>query len=198
MPTNGRRTNRRSRQRATVEEMSAGALDANELLRMNMFAGEPSCWRSLRWPSVAHISAARYMLVVKHAGRTLPQNVRVSWTRCHFGGERPWLHCACGRRVGKLLPSLGGFLCRQCLGNPMYACQSASSGGRKHFAVAKLRLQLGGSAALTEPQPKKPLRMHKAKFRRLKSKLDEMEAQLSPRVKARSPDYRSLVVAARY
>jgi hypothetical protein len=37
--------------------------------------------------------------------------------------------------------------------------------------------------------------MHKAKFRRLKAKLDEMEVQLSPRVKARTPDYRNLVVA---
>jgi hypothetical protein len=76
------------------------------------------------------------------------QRVRVSWTRCHLGGWRPWMHCPyCQARVAKLLNGLGGYCCRACIGNPLYACQAKSSHGRRHFEICKIRLQLGGVAS---------------------------------------------------
>ena len=30
------------------------------------------------------------------------QEIPISWSKCHFGGERPWFNCPCSRRVAKL------------------------------------------------------------------------------------------------
>lgn len=49
--------------------------------------------------------------------------VRLEYTECNFGGERPWFRCPgvvdgeeCNRRVGKLYcpPGRDLFLCRHC------------------------------------------------------------------------------------
>jgi hypothetical protein len=190
----------RSRKRATVEEMSRDSLCASKLVPAKMFrnrnltiSGSP-----LLVGNVSRIHVTWKNIRVDFGWRQPSQVIQVSWTRCHFGGGRPWLHCFCGRRVAKLLPDGDGFFCRQCLGNPMYACQSASTGGRKHFAAAKLRLQMGASASLRDPPPTKPRGMRKATFNRLKTKLERLEAALSARVKARKPDYPSLLVAIDY
>lgn len=57
-------------------------------------------------------------------GTQREQSIRLTWTDCHYGNERPWFECpGCGRRVGKVyLPEglySGGravwqFLCRHC------------------------------------------------------------------------------------
>jgi hypothetical protein len=188
---------RQSRSRKTVEELSVGGLETSELLRLGAFDAPCTCGPSYCWPSIAQIHVYRYQLEVHLRAVQEPRRIRVSWTSCHFGGQRPWLHCPCGRRVGKLLPGLGGFYCRECMGSPLYASQSTSTGGRKHFAAAKLRLRLGGMASPADPQPTRPKRMHETTFARHKAKLDTLEAELSPRLKARTPDYKNLVIAAR-
>ena len=46
----------------------------------------------------------------------------VEWTRCTFGGRRPWFICSCGKRVAKLYGG-GIFIgCRHCY-NMIYECQ---------------------------------------------------------------------------
>src|SRR5262245_39934406 len=44
------------------------------------------------------------------------QEVPIHWSKCHFGGERPWFNCprrieenSCGRRVAKLYWTNGCF-----------------------------------------------------------------------------------------
>jgi hypothetical protein len=47
--------------------------------------------------------------------------VPIHWTKCHFGGQRPWFNCPCGRRVAKLYWTEACFACRRCLGLLTYA-----------------------------------------------------------------------------
>lgn len=85
------------------------------------------------------------------------QRVGVEWTRCHFGGERPWLICpGCGRRAAVLF-DLGddeGFVCRLC-GNLAYQTENATRTGRKILRAKRLRVRLGGSGSLIEGLPEK-------------------------------------------
>jgi hypothetical protein len=43
------------------------------------------------------------------------ERVYLDWTRCNYGGRRPWFLCPlCGRRVGILAAAGKLFLCRHC------------------------------------------------------------------------------------
>ena len=35
---------------------------------------------------------ARFRIVIELRDQSAPQGIRVSWTRCNYGGVRPWLH----------------------------------------------------------------------------------------------------------
>jgi hypothetical protein len=94
-----------------------------------------------RWPKLSRIVSSRYWLELEFAGRETMQRVRVSWTRCHLGGWRPWMHCPyCDARKAILLRAFGGYCCRGCIGNPLYAYQAKSAHGRRHFGICKIRL----------------------------------------------------------
>jgi hypothetical protein len=112
----------------------------------------------------------------------------------HLGGERPWMHCPhCQKRVAKLYKGLGGYFCRACVGNPIYASQALSAQSRGHFQACKLRLQMGGNASPITPPPERPRGMHQRTYRRLKGRLLKLEAGLSPRIRRKPPDYPNLV-----
>jgi hypothetical protein len=149
---------------------------------------------SLKWPAIALMRIARYSLTLDLRGHSVPQRVRVSWTKVHLGGERPWLHCPhCQKRVAKLYSGLGGYFCRACVGDPPYATQQLSAHGRAHFKACKLRLRLDGEAQLSKPFPKRPRRMHRRTYERLKREGLRLESGLSKRMRKRFPDYTSLV-----
>jgi hypothetical protein len=105
---------------------------------------------------------------------SVEQRVPLVWTRCHFGGARPWFRCvahvggrSCGRRVAKLyLRDVAVFACRQCCGLA-YASQSENPRYHAISRVQKIRVRLGGSANLVEPFPKKPRGMHRWTYYRL-------------------------------
>ncbi len=162
---------------------------------MGLFSGDWVSFRPmLRWPAIALVRVVRYAIQLDLRGHTLPQRIRVSWTRVHFGGDRPWLHCPhCETRVAKLYKGLGGYFCRRCVGNPIYASQALSTQARPHFQACKLRLRLGGEASLTAPVPERPKRMHRSTYRGLKSHLLKLQSNLSPRLRDKEPDYLSLV-----
>jgi hypothetical protein len=107
-------------ERLTVERLGRDALDVGELNRAGLLAGDwITLGPSLRWPRIATMRLARYRILLELRNQSVPQGIQVSWTRCHFGGVRPWLHCPhCERRVARLLKGLGGYFCRACLGNP--------------------------------------------------------------------------------
>jgi hypothetical protein len=113
----------------TIEKLASDCLDVRELRRKELFGGDWVTFRPmLGWPEIAQVRAVRYAILLDLRGHTIPQRIRVSWTKVHFGGERPWFHCPhCEKRVAKLYNGLGGYFCRACVGNPIYASQALSA-----------------------------------------------------------------------
>ena len=100
----------------TVEKLANDTIDVRELHRAGLLVGEWATLRpSFRWPSIATMRVARYRILVELRNQSAPQGIRVSWTRCHYGGFRPWLNCSyCERRVVRLFKGFGGYCCRVC------------------------------------------------------------------------------------
>jgi hypothetical protein len=191
-----RNVTRRARgKRMTIEALWADCLDVRELQRRRMFDENWITYSNrFRWRKIVGLTVARYLVRLELYGHRVPQNVRVSWTRPHLGGERPWFHCPhCDKRVAKLYNGLGGYFCRACLGNPPYASQTKSAQGRAHYQACKLRLLLNGEAHLSAPFPERPHRMHRHKYEQLARRLQRLEDGLSERLKKKVADYPSLV-----
>jgi len=184
--------------RSTIERWAFDCLDVGFLRRGGFLdGGWVTIGGTLKWPRVARLRTARYLIVLDIQGRSDSQHIRVSWTRVHLGGERPWMHCPhCQKRVAKLYSGLGGYFCRACIGNPPYATQWLGAQGRAHFQACKLRLRLNGQARLTMPFPERPPRMHRRTYDRLRREGINLEAGLSKRMRRRFPDYASLVAYA--
>jgi hypothetical protein len=184
---------------ATVERLGRDCLDVNDLKRCGLLQDDPRVLRPgfARWPAIIRIVSERYWLDLYLSGRQTPQQVRVSWTRCHLGGFRPWMHCPhCQKRVGKLLPGIAGYSCRACIGNPLYASQAKSRPGRIHFELCKLRLLLGGEATVTQPFPDRPRGMHRKTYEQICERATRLEMDLPRRHRAKTPDYPNLVYYA--
>ncbi|HEY7295485.1 MAG TPA: hypothetical protein VH916_10605 [Dehalococcoidia bacterium] len=82
----------------------------------------------------------------------------------------------CGRLVLKLYSGRGArFLCRHCYALT-YESRRESAGNRALRRAQKLRLQLGGSASLSEPFPERPKGMHWATYARLWEQAQVAEA----------------------
>jgi hypothetical protein len=178
----------------TIEKLGGDCLDIGTLRRLGIFGERRRTWSTFRWPDIATMRADRYSIELEMP-RKVSQQIRVSWTRCHFGwGLRPWLHCPyCQRRVAKLFNGFVGYCCRACGGNPSYASQAKSAESRRHFEACKLRLRLGGNASLDAPFPERPKGMHRRTYARLKHRAEQLETKISPRLRAKSPDYPNLV-----
>jgi hypothetical protein len=101
----------------------------------------------------------------------LKQDVRIAWMPCQLGGERPWFRCSCGRHVTRLYGAGRLFACRQCYGLA-YACQQAVPRDRNLIQARKIRERLGGDAAVLQPFPPKPSRMHWQTYDRLRRRHD--------------------------
>ena len=181
--------------RLTIERLARDCLDVSFLKRHGFLEGSwVTIGPSLRWPRIARMRIARYLLILDLQGHSVPQNIHVSWTKVHFGGHRPWMHCPyCERRVARLYSGLGGYFCRACLGNPPYASQRLSAQGRAHYRACKLRLRLNGQAQLSAPFPERPRGMHRHTYQRLSREGMSREAGLAKRIRDRFPDYASLV-----
>lgn len=94
--------------------------------------------------------------------------VRLSWTRCHLGGQRPWFLCptlGCGRRVAVLY---GGaiFTCRDCH-NLAYPSQRETPGDRAGRKANRIRKKLGWEPGILNGTGWKPAGMHWDTFWRL-------------------------------
>jgi hypothetical protein len=110
--------------------------------------------------------------------------ILMTWTLCHFGGQRPWFECPgrerrrrCGQRVAVLYKVGGFFLCRQC-GGLTYQSQRQNSLSRLRSKARKIRLRLGGDTDLHTPLPPKPKRMHARTYARLRQEGEEIESLL--------------------
>jgi hypothetical protein len=112
------------------------------------------------------------------------ERVRLVWTPCNYGGERPWFLCpgqSCGRRVAVLYAAGIYFLCRHCY-EPTYSCQQETTPFRLLSRAQKLRDRLGASPCIDDAIIKKPKGMHWRTFRQQSSQ-------------ARNVAYRALLAA---
>jgi len=160
----------------TVEGLKK--LDMNRLHRKGLL--EPGCRGSVSWSkgenersSIGFEAEDGWLLLEYRYKRNLSEEweyvrypVRLTWTPCNYGGERPWFICPgvvngyhCGRRVGKLYLRGKYFLCRHCHD----LTYKSRNDGQKYRALHKcqrIRRRLDGSANMMEPFPPKPKGMH--------------------------------------
>jgi hypothetical protein len=181
--------------RFTIEKLAHDCLDIRELRRRGFLTDRRvEIGPSIRWPKIARMTIERYRMQLNFWRQATTQYVRVSWTKVHLGGERPWMHCPhCETRVARLYAGLGGYFCRACVGNPPYASQQLTAQGRLHYRACKLRLLLQGEAQLSRPFPERPRNMHRRTYDRLRREGMNLEAGLSKKTRRRFPDYASLV-----
>ena len=96
-------------------------------------------------------------------GVSLYKTIRLEWTHCYFGGQRPWFKCPdCRERVGVLFfdKENRNFACRQCL-KLVYESQCEGDTTRRYRKAQKTMKQLGLKA------PPRPKGMHWATYERL-------------------------------
>jgi hypothetical protein len=169
-----------TRNRLTVEKLAKDTLDVRELNRAGLLIGDWITLRpSLRWPRIATMRVARYRILLELRNQSVPQGIRVSWTRCHYGGVRPWLHCPyCEQRVARLFRGLAGYCCRACCGNPLYESQRRSAKARAYLQAYRLRQRLGGSRPV-DAFPPRPPRMGQKTYARLCARVERLERPLS-------------------
>jgi hypothetical protein len=109
--------------------------------------------------------------------RSLEQRLRISWTKCHLGGWRPWFRCSCGRRAAKLYDGAADFFaCRHCCGLA-YASQQLCTRDRLISSARRIRMQLGGGPSFFDPFPDKPRGMHWSTYDRLRARAQASEAR---------------------
>jgi hypothetical protein len=156
-------------------------------------------WFSLRWSRAGRETGSirgavigsekpeRVILSYRHRSGLggewvdIQEPVRLTWTACNFGGERPWFICpgaGCGRRVAVLYGPGRYFLCRHCY-DLVYDSQLENAMYRALHKAQSIRERLGGSANMTKPFPERPKGMHHETYWRLREEHDEAEmAQL--------------------
>lgn len=102
---------------------------------------------------------------------------RLSWTRCNYGGWRPWFKCpaeGCGRRVAKLYIVRKYFLCRHCC-DLAYLSQRESRECRLLDRAQGIYHRLGANSRDDLWSVPKPKRMHRTTYDRLIRRAEELE-----------------------
>jgi len=175
----------------TVEKLIGEAIDVREMRRASMFRDGWAVFRpTLRWPNINTMRVARYALQLE-LNNCPPQQIRVSWTHCNFGGARPWMHCPhCQRRVARLFKGLSGYFCRICVGNPIYESQRRNRKARAYLRAYRLRQRLGGSRPVVDSMPPRPYRMKRRRYGKLIARIERLESSLiGSRVLRYAPDW---------
>lgn len=111
------------------------------------------------------------------------QAVPLTYSQCHYGGERPYFRCPgiingrhCGRRVGKLFAGGKYFLCRHCY-SIAYTSQSEARHDRMLRRANKLRTALGGEPGAAYWIAPKPKGMWQRTYQRKRFEIEWCEKQ---------------------
>jgi hypothetical protein len=178
------------RERLTLEELAAGCLDVRQLHRRGyLIRRYAPRWPSFVGPGINHIRFDRYLINIELRNQVTPQNIQITWTRCHFGGSRPWMHCPhCDRRVARLFKGLSGYFCRECVGAPRYESQLRNRKARAYLKAYRLRQRLGGSKPVIHPTPERPYRMWRKTYNGIVAEIERLEGPLTgSRIVKRAP-----------
>jgi len=97
------------------------------------------------------------------------ETIRLTWTPCNYGGNRPWFLCPhCLQRCAKLLDYRDhGFRCRRCYGAG-YAIENDTSEWRLRRQIKKLESRL-------DDDYERPKGMHHRTYQRLCDAITELE-----------------------
>ena len=85
--------------------------------------------------------------------RVVDQTIFIDRTPCHYGGQRKWFLCRCGRRVTRLFLTSAVVACRHCL-NLNYSSQIESPLDNLWRRRDKVLDKLGGDVNRTHIKPK--------------------------------------------
>jgi hypothetical protein len=152
------------------------SIDVNVLSKAGAFDGPV-----MNFPFLG-LQTQRYLIRYRPLRAPLerpPQCITILWTRCHFGGRRPWFQCTgCGSRVGKLYPGFWVYLCRKCC-NLSYQSQRMSPPRRLHTKAERLRRLMGdeGRPGIDDLPVRLPGK-HRKQHRRKCQKLFDLESKL--------------------
>jgi len=119
------------------------------------------------------VETDRLWLIYRHrsgGGEWKDENypVRLDWTACNLGGQRPWFRCparGCNRRVA-ILYGGGIFACRHCY-RLAYPSQREASDDRALRRADRIRARLGWVPGIVNGGGFKPKGMHWCTFMRL-------------------------------
>ena len=101
------------------------------------------------------------------------QILRITHLPWHFGGQRAYFLCDCGRRVGKLYRPPGRqWRCRKCYGLT-YATKQSTRRQRLILKAQKVRERLGGKLGVLDVFPEKPKGMHRRRYDQLRHQHDQ-------------------------
>jgi hypothetical protein len=178
------------RERLTVEKLACECLDIRELHRRGYLTRRfVPRFAEFMGPGIERIEIDRYLIHIELINQVTPQNIQVTWTPCHFGGERPWFHCPhCDRRVARLFKGLSGYYCRACVGAPPYESQLRNEKARAYLKAYRLRQRLGGSKPVIHPIPERPYRMWRRTYERICAEIERLERPLyGNRIVKRAP-----------
>lgn len=75
------------------------------------------------------------------------ETVKLAFTECHFGGDRPWFRCPCCDRRCAILWGRGRFLCRSCHG-VAYPSQNESIQSKAIRRIHEIRSALQVDASV--------------------------------------------------
>lgn len=93
--------------------------------------------------------------------------IKLAWTGCHYGGQRPWWLCpTCGRRVALLYSGQGCYACRTCF-DLAYRSQRETETAQAVRRVKAIRQQLGWPTGILQLPGGKPKGMHWSTYLRL-------------------------------
>jgi hypothetical protein len=107
--------------------------------------------------------------------------VYLTWTPCHYGGERPWFLCPrCHERRGVLYVYMSReeirVACRCCLGLS-FPSQRQGALDRAIERASKIRARLGGGPGIVDPFPPRPKGMKWRRYIRLAETAQRAEAR---------------------
>jgi hypothetical protein len=158
--------------RITVESLAH--IDVNELNRLGAFA------RPMEYPFMG-LRTSRHLIEYRgpqwSADRP-PQRIPIQWTRCTYGGARPWLTCLCGKRVGKLYHGSAWLGCRHCA-EANYESQRKGRRGRLHLKATRIRARLGDYGRPgVDAFPPRIWRMQRKTYALLRAKAEMIEGKL--------------------
>ena len=170
-------------------------IDINELLRMGALDGGEKLFPRIpyQFDFLGRLRCFQFRVDMALRGSQLWQMFYVQWTRCHFGGRRPWFICKhCGKRVRKLYVGMA-IACRYCF-NGAYQSQHRGKNARAHHRACAIRFSLGGEPSIRGDFPERPIGMWKRKYARLKAEALVLEASLYDTKWYRlDPDYTKFV-----